>query len=306
MSAFPVFRVRVSPGVPEAGLRLLERAGLHVERGGPGEIAGVDAFLCLLTDRVDAAVLAGGDRLRIVANMAVGTDNVDLAAAERLGIAVSNTPDVLTDATADLAFALLLAAARAIPWGDRYVRAGAFTSWTPQLGVGHDVTGRTLGIVGAGRIGRAVAERAAGFRMEVLLRGRNGGTALGELLERSDYVSLHVPLTDETRHLIGAAELARMKPTAVLVNTSRGPVVDEAALVRALRERTIAAAALDVFEREPALAPGLAGLPNVVLAPHLGSATRATRDRMAEIAAQNVVACATGVPLPTAVLEGRR
>lgn len=306
MSASPAFRVRVSPGVPEAGLRLLERAGLDVERGGPEEIGGIDGFLCLLSDRVDEAVLAAGDRLRIVANMAVGTDNVDLAAAERLGVAVTNTPDVLTDATADLAFALLLAAARGIPWADRYVRAGAFVGWTPELGVGLDVTGRTLGIVGAGRIGRALAERARGFRMEVLLHGRSGGTSLHELLERSDYVSLHVPLTAETRHLIGAAELARMKPSAVLVNTSRGAVVDEAALVRALRERSIAAAALDVFEREPALAPGLAALPNVVLAPHLGSATYATRDRMAEIAAQNVVACATGAPLPTAVVGGRR
>ena len=306
MSDSAAFRVRVSPGVPEAALRLLEGAGLAVERGGPEEIAGVDAFLSLLTDRIDEQVMASGDRLRLVANMAVGTDNVDLAAAERLGIAVSNTPDVLTDATADLAFALLLAAARALPWADRYVRAGAFTGWTPKLGVGLDVTGRTLGIVGAGRIGRAVAERAQGFRMEILLHSRSGGTPLPELLERSDFVSLHVPLSDETRHLIGAAELALMKPSAVLVNTARGPIVDEAALVRALRERTIAAAGLDVFEHEPALTPGLAALPNVVFAPHLGSATHATRDRMAEIAARNVIACATGAALPTAVVVGRK
>ena len=170
--------------------------------------------------------------------MAVGTDNIDLAAAARLGIAVSNTPDVLTDATADLAFALLLAAARRLAWADRYVRGGGFVGWNPELGIGLDVTGRTLGIVGAGRIGRAVAERARGFRMEVLFHSRSGGTPLGELLERSDFVSLHVPLTAETRHLIGAPELARMKPSAVLVNTARGPIVDEAALVRALRDGT--------------------------------------------------------------------
>jgi glyoxylate reductase len=186
------------------------------------------------------------------------------------------------------------------------VRAGGFRGWTPQLGVGLDVAGRTLGIVGAGRIGRAVAERASGFRMTVLACTRTGGTPLQELLERSDFVSLHVPLTPETRHLIAEPELRRMKPTAVLVNTARGPVIDEAALVRALRDGQIAAAGLDVFEREPALAAGLRELSNVVLAPHVGSATRATRERMAEIAAANIVACLAGEPLPSAVLEGRR
>ncbi len=268
---------------------------------------GYDGVVVTPTDHMTAEVI---ERLpasvSVLATFSVGFDHINVDAAKARGLVVTNTPDVLTDATADLAFALLLAAARGIPWADRYVRAGAFVGWTPGLGVGLDVTGRTLGIVGAGRIGRALAERARGFRMEVLLHGRSGGTSLHELLERSDFVSLHVPLTAETRHLIGAAELARMKPSAVLVNTSRGAVVDEAALVRALRERSIAAAALDVVEREPALAPGLAALPNVVLAPHLGSATHATRDRMAEIAAQNVVACATGAPLPTAVVSGRR
>ncbi len=298
-------RVRVRPGVSEAGLRVLREAGLEPELGGL-DLDGVEALLCLLTDRIDAPLLEKAGQLRIVANMAVGTDNVDLAAAERLGIAVSNTPDVLTDATADLAFALLLAAARDLVWADRLVRAGGFTGWSPDLGVGLDVTGRTLGIVGAGRIGTAVAERARGFRMEVLVARRSGGTPLEELLERSDFVSLHVPLTPETRHLIGEPELRRMKPTAVLVNTSRGPIVDEAALVRALRERWIARAALDVFEGEPALAPGLTALPNVVLTPHVGSATVATRDRMAEVAARNVVACLAGEPLPTPVVAGRR
>ena len=292
--------VRVRTGVPEIAARVLRGAALEVETG-PLDAAGADALLCLLTDRIDARFLERAPQLRIVANMAVGTDNIDLAAAARLGIPVSNTPDVLTDATADLAFALLLAAARRLAWADRYVRGGGFVGWNPELGIGLDVTGRTLGIVGAGRIGRAVAERARGFRMEVLLHSRSAGPALGELLERSDFVSLHVPLGAETRHLIGARELARMKPSAVLVNTARGPIVDEAALVHALRTGEIAAAGLDVFEHEPALAPGLRDLPNVVLAPHIGSATIATRARMAEVAAGNIVAALRGEPIPNRV-----
>jgi glyoxylate reductase len=292
--------VRVSAPIPEAGLRILERAGLEIRMGGL-EVRGVDALLCLLTDRVDARLLERGDRLKIVANMAVGTDNIDLAAARRLGIPVSNTPDVLTEATADLAFGLLLAAARRLVWGDRLVRAGGFTGWAPMLGLGMDVVGRTLGIIGAGRIGRAVAARADGFRMEVLRTDKNAGVPLAELLERSDFVSLHVPLTPETHHLIGERELRRMRPHAVLVNTARGPIVDECALVRALQEGWIAAAGLDVFENEPELAPGLADLPNVVLAPHIGSATVGTRNRMAEIAAQNVVAVLEGKPIPNLV-----
>jgi glyoxylate reductase len=294
-------RVRVRTGVPEAALRVLTAAGLRAEPGAL-EVEGYDALLCLLTDRIDAPLLARGSRLRIVANMAVGTDNVDLAAAAKLGIAVSNTPDVLTDATADLAFALLLAAARRLAWADRYVRGGGFTGWRPDVGVGLDVSGRTLGIVGAGRIGRAVAERARGFRMEVLLHSRSGGVAKDELLARSDFVSLHAPLTPETRHWIGERELRLMRPHAVLVNTARGALVDEAALVRALREGRLAAAGLDVFEREPALAAGLVDLPNVVLAPHVGSATVATRDRMAEVAAANVVAALAGKPIPNRVV----
>jgi len=294
-------RVRVRTGVPEAALRVLAGAGLDADVG-PLEVDGCDALLCLLTDRIDAEFFARAPRLRIVANMAVGTDNIDLAAARARGVAVSNTPDVLTDATADLAFALLLAAARRLAWADRYVRGGGFVGWRPDLGVGLDVTGRTLGLVGWGRIGRAVAERARGFRMEVIWHGRNAGVPLDELLERSDFVSLHVPLSPETRHLIGERELRRMRPHALLVNTARGPIVDEAALVRALREGWIAAAGLDVFEREPALSPGLADLPQVVLAPHLGSATTATRARMAEIAAQNIVAALRGDAIPNRVV----
>ena len=294
-------RVRVRAGVPESALRVLAEAGFDADVG-PLEVEGCDALLCLLTDRIDEALLARAPRLRIVANMAVGTDNVDLAAARARGVAVSNTPDVLTDATADLAFALLLAAARRLPWADRYVRAGGFVGWRPDLGIGLDVTGRTLGVVGWGRIGRAVAERARGFRMEVIWHGRSGGVSLDELLARSDFVSLHVPLTPETRHLIGERELRRMRPHALLVNTARGPIVDEAALVRALREGWIAGAGLDVFEREPALTNGLADLPQVALAPHLGSATTATRSRMAELAAENIVAALRGQPIPNRVV----
>jgi glyoxylate reductase len=294
-------RVRVRTGVPAAALRVLTEAGLWAELGAL-EVEECDALLCLLTDRIDAPLLDRARRLRIVANLAVGTDNIDLAAARARGIAVSNTPDVLTDATADLAFALLLAAARRLAWADRYVRGGGFTGWRPDVGLGLDVTGRTLGIVGAGRIGRAVAERARGFRMNVLFCSRSGGdVGKDELLARSDFVSLHAPLTPETRHWIGEPELRRMKPTAVLVNTARGPLVDETALVRALREGWIAGAGLDVFEREPALAKGLVDLPNVVLAPHVGSATVATRDRMAEVAAANIVAALAGKPIPNRV-----
>ena len=297
------FRVRVRPGVLPAGLRVLEQAGLEPEIG-ELDLEGVDALLCLLTDRIDEHVLESSDRLRLVANMAVGIDNIDLEACARRGIAVSNTPGVLTDATADLAFALLLAAARRVVWGDRLVRGGGFTGWHPELGIGADVTGRTLGIVGPGRIGEAVAQRAQGFRMRVLRAGRREGAGrveLSELLERSDFISLHVPLSPETRHLIGESELQRMQKHAVLVNTARGPVVDERALVRALRDGWIGAAGLDVFEREPRLAPGLAALTNVVLLPHLGSASVETRNRMAEVAAHNVVCALRGEPIPNAV-----
>jgi glyoxylate reductase len=298
----PSFSALVSPGVPARALEVLRDAGVRAAVGPPDPEAGAAAWLTLLTDRVDAATLERARGLRLVANMAAGCDNVDLVAARRLGVAVTNTPGVLTEATADLAFALLLAAARNLIFGDRLVRAGGFTGWSPTLGVGLDLAGRTLGIVGAGRIGRAVARRARSFDMTVLERTRTRGPPLGELLERSDFLSLHVPLTPETHHLIGEAELRRMRPTAVLVNTARGALVDERALVRALRERWIHAAGLDVFEREPELAAGLAELPNVVLAPHLGSATRGTRDRMAELAAQSVVALARGSPLPNALV----
>ena len=214
-------------------------------------VAGVEGLLSLLTDTVDEALLDAAPELRAISNYAVGTDNVDLEAATRRGIPVGNTPDVLTDATADLAFALLLALARRLPEGERDVREGQWVTFEPDRNLGAEVTGATLGIVGFGRIGQAVARRAEGFGMEILHTARSGGTPLEELLERSDFVTLHCPLTPDTRHLIDEAALDRMKPTALLVNTARGPIVDPAALERALHERAIAGAALDVTDPEP-------------------------------------------------------
>ena len=262
-----------------------------------------EGLLCLLTERVDAALLARAPKLRVVSNYAVGFNNVDLAATDARGIVVTNTPDVLTETTADLAFALMLAAARRVVEGDTLVRNGRWRGWAPDQLLGHDVHGATLGIVGLGRIGRAVARRARGFGMRVLYWNRRrlarppAGVryaSLPALLGRADFVSLHVPLTSDTRHLIDAAALARMKRTAILVNTSRGPIVDEAALVRALRARRIAAAGLDVFEGEPAVPAALRRLPNVVMTPHVGSATTATRTAMALLAVRNLVAALAG------------
>jgi len=274
----------------------------------------VDGLLCLLTDHIDAELLARAPRLRAVANCAVGYDNIDLRAATARRIVVTNTPDVLTESSADLAFALLLAAARRVAEGDRLVRAGRWRGWAPDLLLGHDVHGATLGIVGYGRIGAAVARRALGFDMRVLYAQRRRAAdpppgvrrvSLARLLATADFVSLHVPLTPATRHLIGARELARMKRGAVLVNTSRGPVVDEAALARALARGRIAAAGLDVFEHEPHVSPALCALPNVVLTPHVASATTTTRDRMAILAARNLAAALVGRRPPNPVLAPR-
>ena len=271
--------------------------------------AAADGLIALLTDRVDAALIAAAPRLRVISNYAVGYDNIDLAAAAARGIAVGHTPGVLTETTADLAFALLLAAARRIAEGDRFVRDGRWRTWGPQLLLGHDLHDATLGVVGFGKIGQAVARRALGFSMRVLYTTRGdpdaGAQGLGEraeldeLLPRSDFVSLHVPLTAATRHMIGERELRMMKPTAVLVNTARGPVVDQAALVHALEEGWIAGAGLDVMEEEP-LPPGdpLLRAPNAVLLPHIGSASHATRARMAAMAVDNCIAGLRGEPLP--------
>ena len=260
-----------------------------------------DALLCTLTDPIDGPLLDACPRLRVVANYGVGVDNIDLGAAAERGVPVGNTPGVLTDATADLAFALLLAAARRLPQTARAVHDGEWGTWEPDGFLGHDVSGATLGIVGAGRIGEAVARRAGAFEMTVLTATSRAGTPLPELLERSDFVSLHVPLTPATRHLIGADALRRMKPTAILVNTARGPIVDTDALTRALHDGTIAGAALDVTDPEP-LPPDhpLLAAPNVLVVPHIGSATPRTRARMADLAVDNVLAGLAGEPLPHA------
>ena len=261
--------------------------------------AGADALLTLVTDPVDAQLLAACPQLKAIANMAVGTDNIDLEAAAERGIPVGNTPDVLTDATADLAFALLLAVARRIPQGAELVRTGRWRTWEPAADLGADLAGATLGIVGRGRIGDAVARRAEGFGLAVIHHSRRSGVALEELLERADFVSLHCPLTPETRHLIGDAALARMRPTALLVNTARGGVVDQAALRRALLEGTIAGAALDVTDPEPLPADDpLLEAPNLLVVPHVGSATVRTRARMAEMAVENLLAALAGRPMP--------
>jgi glyoxylate reductase len=317
-------KVFVSRVIPDDGLRLvLDAADATVwedELPPPRDellraVEGCDGVLTLLTDRVDAEFLdRAGSQLKVVSNYAVGFDNVDVAECTRRGIPVGNTPGVLTETTADLAFALLMAAGRRVAEGDRYVRDGRWKTWGPMLLMGPDVHGATIGIVGFGRIGQAVARRAQGFGMTVLYHDVNElpedvtgplgavSTPLDELLERSDFVSLHVNLTDETRHLIDADALRRMKATAVLVNTSRGPVVDGAALAEALRDGIIGAAALDVTDPEPIpLDDPLVGLDNCLIVPHIASASRATRGKMAEMAAANLLAGVRGERLPTPV-----
>jgi len=318
-------RIFVTAYVFSEEILRLERAGHAVtvrEANGPiprdALLTGVDdadALVCFLTDRIDDEVLARGTSLRIIANVAVGHENVDLDAARRRSVIVTNTPDVLTDATADLTMALLLAAARRIVEGDAAVRCGSFPQWgLRQALLGLEVSGRTLGIVGMGRIGTAVARRAAlGFGMPILYCSRSRNEAverelgavrlpLERLLEESDIVSLHVPLTEQTRHLIDEAALDRMKPTAILINVSRGPVVEERALVRALRTGRIAGAGLDVYEHEPNVTAGLLdATERVVLTPHVGSATEETRRAMARLAIDNVLAVLRGEPPLTPV-----
>jgi glyoxylate reductase len=273
-----------------------------------------DAAISTLTDTIDEQVLGAARRLKILANCAVGYNNIAIEAARARGIVVTNTPDVLTEATADLTWALMLATARRVVEGDRLVRSGQWTGWNPTQLLGAEVSGKTLGIIGLGRIGQAVARRAQGFQMTVIACTRTRSPApasahasawravsLNQLLEQADFISLHVPLTEETRHLIGAAQLQRVKPTALLINTSRGPVVDEHALVEALRNGKLAGAGLDVYEREPNLHPGLAELSQVVILPHLGSATLRTRVQMGMICLQNVSAVLEGRPAPNQV-----
>ena len=306
-------KVLVTREIPEAGLRLLEDFDVTVlseQPPGRDELLeaahGADGVLCTLTEKIDAEFMdAAGNGLKVVANMAVGYDNVDLAAAKERGVVVTNTPEVLNETTADTTFMLLLAAARRLGEGERIVRAAEWEAWGPKMLLGPDVWGKKLGTIGLGGIGEAVVRRAKGFSMEILYTSRSRKEEverefgaryleLDELLQESDFVSIHTPLTDETQHLIGAAELEKMKPEAVLVNTSRGPVVDEAALANALESRRIFAAGLDVYEEEPEVHPKLLKLENVVLAPHIGSASIETRDKMATLAAENLQAVLSG------------
>ena len=261
-----------------------------------------EGLLCLLTDAIDDEVISAAPGLRAISNYAVGSDNIDVAAATARGIPVGNTPDVLTETTADLAFALILAAARRLVEADASVRGGDWLTWEPARVLGRDVHGAVLGIVGLGRIGKAVARRAEGFGMTVIHSSASGGVPLPDLLARSDYVSIHCPLTEETVRLIDAGALRAMKPEAILVNTARGPIVDTGALVRALEEGWIAGAALDVTDPEPLPADHpLLRAPNVLVVPHIGSASRATREAMADIAVDNLLAALAGRRMPHCV-----
>lgn len=309
-------KVYITRAMPEITTRMLSEAGFMVTTFADDRIidketllnavTAADAVICMLSDNIDNEVIAAAaGKCAIFANYAVGYNNIDVTAARNQGIFVTNTPGVLTDATADLAWALLLDCARRITEGDKMTRRGDFTGWAPLFMRGVQVTGKTLGIVGAGRIAQAVARRAAGFEMQVVYYSRSARpeleattgaqrVELETLLKQADFISLHVPLTPDTRYLIGAREIEMMKPTAVLINTARGPVVDEEALVEALKNNRIFAAGFDVYEHEPALTPGLAELNNAVLAPHVGSATFETRDAMARLAAENVISALNG------------
>jgi len=315
------FSVYVTRFIPHPAIELLEKH-CNVEVNAEdrvlskpellGKVRGKDGVLCLLTDMVDGEVIEAADRAKVFANFAVGYDNIDVDAATRRGILVTNTPGVLTDTTAELAWALVFAVARRIPEADRFTREGRFTGWSPTLFLGQDITGKTLGVIGAGRIGTAFAEKSSGFRMTVLYHDiernpdfekRTGGTyvALDTLLAQADIVSIHVPLTESTVHLIGKDELRKMKRTAILVNTSRGPVVNEEELAEVLERKEIAGAGLDVYEEEPKINAALMRLDNVVLTPHIGSASVETRTKMAMMAAENVLAALRGETPPNLV-----
>lgn len=321
MSSKP--KVMVTSRIPEEGMRILEEychvkvfdyEGVFPRDLFLKEVKGVDAIVCLLADRIDDEVMdAAGPQLKIIANYAVGFDNIVVDAATKRGIMVTNTPGVLTDTTADLAWALILATARRVIEGDKFLRQGKFKGWKPMLLLGTDVHHATLGIIGFGNIGRAVARRAMGFDMKVIYYSAHRASeevekklnaeyrSLDDLLGEADFISIHVPLTKETRHLIGERELKMMKKEAYLINTARGPIVDEKALAKALKEGWIRGAGLDVFEREPEVAPELLELDNVVLLPHLGSASYATRAKMATMAAENVIKVLKGEVPPNLV-----
>ena len=301
-----VFVTRRLPGPAMERLREEHDVDVWTERLPPSRaelldaVGEADGLLSLLTDRVDAELLDAAPSLRVISNYAVGYDNVDIATASARGIPVGHTPDVLTEATADLTFALLMAAARRLGEAAAAARVGDWLTWEPGMFLGADVYGATLGIVGLGRIGQAVARRAEGFGMTVLSAGpREGTTPLATLLRRSDFVSIHCPLNDSTRGLIGAGALELMKANAILINTARGPIVDQEALGDALRHGEIAGAALDVTDPEPLPADDpLWRAPNLLIVPHIGSATRTARERMTEIAVQNLLAGLAGEPLP--------
>ncbi|MDO8558409.1 MAG: D-glycerate dehydrogenase [bacterium] len=317
-------KVFITRGIPEPALSLLKEKGFDVSVNPYDRVLtkeeilesakGCDGLISLLTDKINAEVMDSiGVQLKIIANYAVGFDNIDIAAAKERHIAVTNTPGVLTEAVAEHAFALLMAIARRIPESDAFTRAGKYIGWAPMLLLGSEVHGKTLGIVGLGRIGSALAQKAVkGFGMKVLYHDVKPNSefekefsaqyrALPELLREADFVSIHVPLLETTRHLFGEKELRGMKKSSYLINTSRGPIVDEAVLVRALKEEWIRGAALDVFENEPSLASGLAELPNVVLTPHTASATHETRSAMARLAAENIIAVFEGRTPPNLI-----
>ncbi|MCA0453480.1 MAG: D-glycerate dehydrogenase [Chloroflexi bacterium] len=316
-------KVFVSRIIPEAGLKLVREA-CDAEvwpdvMPPPYEVLTekvkmVDGMLCTLNDRIDAALIeAAGSQFKIFSQMAVGYDNINAKAAHARGILIGNTPGVLTDATADIAFALLLAAARRIVEGMEYIREGKWRTWEPLALLGADLSGATLGIIGLGRIGEAVARRAKGFDMRIIAYSPSKKAedvaklgielvSLDELLQQSDFVSIHVPLNDQTRGMINADALGKMKPTAILINTARGPIVDQEALIEAAKNGTIGGAALDVTTPEPLPSDHpLLYLPNVTVVPHIGSASQRTRDKMATMAAENLIAGVNGQPIPNQV-----
>jgi len=312
----PLEKIFVTYKIPEIGLKLLSKFNVEVNEEdrtlSKKEIIeraqDATALVTLLSDNIDAEIINALPRLKIIANYAVGFNNIDIEAAKAKGVIVTNTPDILTDASADLAMALLLATARRIVEADKFVRKGLFEGWKPELFLGIELNGKTLGIIGLGRIGKAVAKRAQAFGMKVIYHNRRPLTSeeeknldveyrsLEQLLKESDFISLHVPLTSETYHLLSRSKLKLMKPSAVLINTSRGAVVDEEALIEFLQQGKIAAAGLDVYENEPEVPYALKELDNVVLLPHIGSATVETRNNMAVLVAKNVLA----------VLEGKK
>ncbi len=312
-------KVYITRKIPEVGIKMLQDKGYEVDINPEDKVLSkdelisalkekeYDAVLCLLTDTIDGEVFDAAPKAKIFANYAVGYNNINVEEANKRGVMITNTPGVLTETVAEHAFGLLLSIAQRIAEGDRFTRAGKYVGWAPMLMLGNDISGRTLGVLGLGRIGARVAHHASrGFEMKIIYYDIKRNEEFEkeynaeykespeDLLKEADFVSVHVPLLDSTRHLINKERLSLMKPSAYIVNSSRGPVIDEAALVEALKNKVIRGAALDVYENEPALAPGLSDLPNVVLTPHAASATEETRGKMAKLAASNIIATSEG------------